>query len=102
MTAAKPGSKIRVELGELASVDAVLLQVGQTGIVALRRPAAGAPVAARHVFGLDSNEAPLHSPPAWFRPASTVHSGLTSLPASQGHHAHAPLSCHSHDLGIFQ
>lgn len=57
MAAAHPGSKGRKELGELGRVNAVLLQVGQAGVVALTGRAAGAPVAARHVLGLREEEA---------------------------------------------
>jgi len=45
------------ELAELARVDAVLLQVGQAGVVAVgRRRAAGPPVAAHDVLGLEEEE----------------------------------------------
>lgn len=56
MAAANPWSKGRKQLGKLARVDAVLLQVGQTGVVAFRGRTAGAPVAARHVFGLKNKD----------------------------------------------
>lgn len=56
MAAANPGSQGRKQLGKLARVDAVLLQVWQTGIVAFGGRTAGAPVAARHVFGLKNQE----------------------------------------------
>lgn len=47
-----PGTQCREQLGELSWVNAVLLQVRKAGIVALGCRAAGAPVTARHVFGL--------------------------------------------------
>ena len=50
--AAAPGPQYREELAKLARVDAVLLQVGQARVVALRRSAARAPVAAHDVLGL--------------------------------------------------
>lgn len=52
MAPTDPGSECGEELGELDRVDAVLLQVRQAGVVTLGCGAAGAPVAARHVFGL--------------------------------------------------
>lgn len=52
VTPTDPGSKGSEELGELDRVDAVLLQVRQAGVVTLCCGTAGAPVAARHVFGL--------------------------------------------------
>lgn len=41
------------ELSELDWIDAILLQVRQAGVVALRCRTAGAPVTAGHVFGLN-------------------------------------------------
>lgn len=53
MPSADPGSERDEELTELKRVDAVLLQVRQAGIVTLSGRAAGTPVTAGHVFGLD-------------------------------------------------
>ena len=48
----EPGSQGPEQLAELSQVNAVLLQVGQAGVVALRRCGAGPPVAAHYVLGL--------------------------------------------------
>lgn len=48
-----PGEELLEEALELLHVDAVLLQVRQAGVVALRRVAAAAPVAAGQVLRLD-------------------------------------------------
>lgn len=47
-----PGEEQGEQPPELLQVDAVLLQVGQAGVVALRRCGAGPPVAAHYVLGL--------------------------------------------------
>lgn len=52
-----PGEQLLEEAFELLRVDAVLLQVRQAGVVALRWVAAAAPVAAGQVLRLDSQEA---------------------------------------------
>lgn len=48
-----PGGQNREELSELDQINAILLQVRQAGVMALRCRTAGAPVTAGHVFGLN-------------------------------------------------
>lgn len=55
MGAVGPGEEQREEDLELLHVDAVLLQVGQAGVVALRGVAAAAPVAAGQVLCLQED-----------------------------------------------
>lgn len=52
MAGAAPGGQGAEKLRELSAVDAVLLQVGQAGVVALRWVAAASPVTAGQVLRL--------------------------------------------------
>lgn len=61
MGAVGPGEEQLEEDLELLHVDAVLLQVGQAGVVALRGVAAAAPVAAGQVLCLQEDDDNCHT-----------------------------------------